>query len=93
VRKVFLIAPTGVNVHVNVRIVRMLNLVNLRIFLGCDDVRLRYAQDGRPVAKLPFLALSILQPVGRLEGSTHFGKLPESSTKNKFLERRLQRDS
>ncbi len=79
-RKVFLGVPNGVNVHVDVGIIRKLDLENLRIFLGCDDVSLRYVWDGRPVAQLPFLALSILQPVGRLEGSTHFGILPESGT-------------
>ncbi len=66
--------------HVDVGIVRKLDLVNLKIFLGRDDVCLRYGWDGWPVAQLPFLALSIPQPIGRLEGSTHFGILPESGT-------------
>ncbi len=78
--KVFLVVPTGVNLHVEVGIVRKLDLVNLRIFLGHDDVCLRYIRDGRPVVQLPFLTLSILQPIGRLEGSTHFGVLPEFGT-------------
>jgi hypothetical protein len=39
--------------------------------------------------QLPFLALSVLQPVRRLEGGTHFGVLPESGTLQEFLERRL----
>ncbi len=73
--------------HVDVGIIRKLNLVNLRIFLGHDNVHFRYVRDRLPVAQLPFLALSILQPVGRLDGNTYFGELPESSTKNKFLGR------
>ena len=84
--KVFLSVPMGVNVLVDVGIIRKLDLQNMMIFLGCDDVQLRYVRDGRPVALLPFLALSILQPVRRLEGSTHFGVLPESGTKHEFLE-------
>ncbi len=78
--KVFLVVPTGVNVHVDVGIIRKLDLVNMRIFLGRDKVCLRYVWDGRPVTQLPLLALSILQPFRRLEGSTHFNVLPESST-------------
>ncbi len=50
--KVFLIVPNGVNVHVDVGIVRKLDLVNLRIFLGHDDVHHRYVRDGRPVTHL-----------------------------------------
>ncbi len=92
-RKVFLGVPMGVDVHVDVGIVRKLDLEHLRIFLGRDDVHLSYVQDGRPVAQLPFLALIILQPVKRLEGSTHFGVLPESGTLQEFLKRRLWRDS
>jgi hypothetical protein len=65
----------------------------MRFFLGPDDIHLSYVQDGRPVAQLPFLALRILQPVGRLEGSTHFVVLLESGTEQEFLERRLWRDS
>jgi hypothetical protein len=67
-------------VHVDVGIIRKLDLVNLRIFPGHDNVHLRYVWDRQLVAQLPFLALSILQPVGGLEGSTHFGVLPESGT-------------
>ncbi len=93
VRKVFLGVPTGLYGHVEVGIVWKHDLQGLRFFLGRDNIRLRYLRDGRPIAQLPFLALSILQPVGRLEGSTHFGVLPESSTKQEFLERRLQRNS
>ncbi len=47
--KVFLIVPTGVNVHVDVGIVRKLDLVNLGIFLGRDNVHHRYVEDKRPV--------------------------------------------
>jgi hypothetical protein len=69
----------------------VLDLQGLRFFLGRDDIHFRYVRDGRPVAQLPFLALSILQLVKSLEGGTHFGVLPESGTgtKQKFLERRL----
>ncbi len=77
---IFICVPTGVKVHVDVGFVRKLDLVNLGIFLGRDDVCLRYVRNGWPVAQLPFLALSILQPGGRLEGSTHFGVLPEFGT-------------
>ncbi len=91
--KVFLGVPMGVNRHVEVRLVWKLDLQGLRFFLGCDDVYLRHVRDGWPVAQLPFLALRIIQPVGSLEGCTHFGMLPESGTKQEFLERRLQRNS
>jgi hypothetical protein len=91
-KEVFLVVPTGVNGHTEVGFVRKLDLENLRFFLGSDDVNLRYVRNGRPVAQLPFLTLSILQPVGRLEGGTHFGMLPESGTKQEFLERILWRN-
>ncbi len=87
--KVFLVVPTGVNGHTEVGLVQKLDLENLRFFLGCDNVHHRYVQNGRPVGQLPFLALGILQPIRRLEGGTHFGMLPESGTKQEFLERRL----
>ncbi len=89
--KVFLVVPTGVNKHVEVGLVRKFDFQGLRFFLGRDNVYLRHVLDGRPVAQLPFLALSIIQPTGSLEGDTHFGVLPESGTKQKFLERRLWR--
>ncbi len=57
-----------------------LDLQHLRIFLGCVNFHIGYVWDGQPVAQLPFLALGVLQLVGRLEGSTHFGALPESGT-------------
>jgi hypothetical protein len=91
--KVFLIVPTGVNGHTEVRLVWKLDLENLSFFLGHDNVNLRYVWNGWPVGQLPFLALSVLQPIWRLEGGTHFGVLPESSSKQEFLERRLWRDS
>jgi hypothetical protein len=91
--KVFLGVPTGVNRHVEVRLVQKLDLQGLRFFLGRDDVYLRHLQYGRLVAQLPFLALSIIQPIGSLEGGTHFGVLPESGTKQEFLERRLWQNS
>ncbi len=87
--KVFLGVPTGVNRHVEVGLVQKLDLQGLRLFLGRDNVYLRHIQDGRSVAQLPILSLGIIQPVRTLEGGTHFGVLPESGTKQKFLERRL----
>jgi hypothetical protein len=57
------------------------DLEGLGFFLGRDDVNHRYVQNGRPVGQLPFLKLCILQPISRFEGGTHFGVLPESSTK------------
>jgi hypothetical protein len=78
--KVFLVVPTRVDGHTEVGLVGKLGLENLRFFLGRDDVNIRYVQNGRPVAQLPFLALGILQPTGRLERGTHFGVLPESGT-------------
>ncbi len=64
----------------NVGVVWKLDLQHLRIFLGRVDVRIRYIRAGRPVAQLSFLALRVLELVGRLEGSTHFGILPEYGT-------------
>ncbi len=78
--KVFLIVPTGVNGHAEVGGVRKLDLEDLGFFLGCDDVYHRDIWNGRPMRQLPFLALSVLQPVRRLEGGTHFGMMPESGT-------------
>jgi hypothetical protein len=89
VRKVFLIVPTGVNRHAEVGRVRKLDLEDLRIFLGRDDVYHRDVRDRRPMRQLPLLALSFLQPVWGLEGSTHFGVMPESGTQQEFLKRRL----
>jgi hypothetical protein len=80
VRKVFFIVLTGVYGHTEVGCVRKLDLENLRLFLGRDDVNHRYIRNGRLVRQLPFLALRVLQPVQRLEGGTHFGMLPESGT-------------
>ncbi len=87
--KVFLGVSTGVNRHIEVGIIGKLDLQDWKFFLGHDDIHLSYVRDGRLVAQMPFLALGILLLVGRLEGSTHFGVLPESGTEHKFLERRL----
>ena len=87
--KVFLVVPTGVNGHTEVRLVRELDLENLRFFLGRDDVYHGDIRNRRPMRQLPFFALSVLQPDWRLEGGTHFGVLSESGTKQEFLERRL----
>jgi hypothetical protein len=80
VRKVILVVPTGVDGHAEVGRIRKLDLEDLGFFLGHDDVYHRNVRNGRPMRQLPFLALSILQPVRRLEGGTHFGVLPESGT-------------
>ncbi len=90
--KVFLGIPTGEYRHVKVGLTWKLDLQGLRFFLGRDNVYFRYVRNGWPVAELPFLKLSILHPIGRLEGGTHFGVLPESGTKQEFLERRLWQD-
>ncbi len=74
------------------RLVRKLNLEKLRFFLGRNDVHHRYIRNGQSVGQLLFFALGILQPIRRLEGGTHFGVLPESDTKQEFLERRLWRN-
>jgi hypothetical protein len=76
-----------------VGIVRKLDLQGLRLLLGRDNVYLRLVQDGWSVAQLPFLALSIIQPVGSLEGGTHISVLPESGTKQELFERRLWQNS
>ncbi len=79
-RKVFLGVPTGVNGHAEVGRVRDLDLEDLRLFLGHEDVYHRDVRNGRPMRQLSLLALSILQPIWGLEGSTHFGVVPESGT-------------
>jgi hypothetical protein len=80
VRKVFLVVPTGVNGHAEVRRDRKLDLKDLRLFLGRDDVYHRDVWNGRPMRQLPFTALSILPPIWGLEGGTHFGVMPESGS-------------
>ncbi len=82
VRDVFLVVPTGEDRYADVGIVRKLDLENSRIFLGHDEVYHRYVRDGRPLSKLPFLALNVLQHICRLEVGTHFDVriTPESST-------------
>jgi hypothetical protein len=92
VRKVCLIVPTRVDRHAEVGRIGKLDLEDLRIFLGHDDVTHGDVQDRRPMRQLPLLALSILQPVWGLEGGTHFGLMPESGTQQEFLKRRLQRN-
>jgi hypothetical protein len=87
--KVFFGVITGVNRHIEVGIIQKLDLQGLRFFLGRDGVYLRHIRDGQPVAQMPFLPLSIIQSVGSLEEGTHFGVLPESGTKQEFLERKL----
>ncbi len=78
--KVFLIVPTGVNGHAEVGLVGKLDLEDLGFFLGRDDVYHRDVWNEWPMRQLPFLALSVLQPVWRLEGGAHFGVMPESVT-------------
>ncbi len=84
--KVILSVPTGVDGHVETSVIWKLDLQNLRLFLGGYKIHHRDIQDVWPIAQLPFLAFQILQPIGRLEGSTHFGVLPESSTEHELLE-------
>jgi hypothetical protein len=78
--KVFLVVPTGVDGHAEVGRIGKLDLEDLRIFLGRDDINHRNVRNGWPMRQLPFLALGVLQPIRRLEGGTHFGVLPESGT-------------
>jgi hypothetical protein len=78
--EVFLVVPTGVDGHAEVGHVRKLHLEDLGFFLGCDNVYHWNLRNGRPMRQLPFLTLSILQPVQRLEGGTHFGVMTESNT-------------
>ncbi len=63
VHKVFLIVPTGVNWHAKVGHVRKLDLEDLRLFLGCDNVYHRDVRNGWPMRQLSLLALSGLQPI------------------------------
>ncbi len=91
--EVFLIVPTRVNKHAEVGRIRKLDLEDLRIFLGHDNVYHRDIQNGRPMRQLSFFALSILQPIWGLEGGTHFGVMPESGTQQEFLKRRLWQNS
>ena len=78
--EVFLVVPTGVYGHAEVGHVWKLDLEDLGFFLGRDDVNHRYVWNGGSMKQLTFLALSILQPIWRLEEGTHFGVLPESGT-------------
>jgi hypothetical protein len=80
VSEVFLVVPTGLDGHAEVGCIRKLDLEDLRFFLGHDNVYHRIIWNGWPMRQLPLLALSILQPIRRLEGGTHFGMLPESGT-------------
>ena len=91
--KVFLSVPTGVDGHVETGIIRKLDLQNLRLLLGSYEIHLRDIRNGCTIAQLPFLAFGILQPIRRLEGSTHLGVLPKSRTEHKPLEQRLQQNS
>ncbi len=79
-REVFLVVPTGVNGHAVVGHVRKLDLEDLGFFLGHDEVYHQAVRNGWPMRQLSLLALSVLQPVWRLEGGTHFGMMPESGT-------------
>ncbi len=79
-REVLLVVPTRVNGHSEVGRVRKLDLEESGFFLGHDDVYHQDVRNGRPIRQLPFLALSVLQPIRRLEGGTHFGMMPESGT-------------
>jgi hypothetical protein len=80
VHKIFLVVPTGVNGHAEVGHVRKLDLEDLGLFVGRDNVYHWDIRNGRPMRQLPFLALSVLQPIWGLEGGTYFGMMPESGT-------------
>jgi hypothetical protein len=79
-REVFLVVPTGVNEHAEVGCVRKLDLEDLRLFLGRDNVYHQDVRNGQPMRQLTFFALSVLQPIWGLEGGTHFGMMPQSGT-------------
>ncbi len=92
--EVFFIVPTGVNRHAEVGRFGKLDLEDLRIFLGHDDVYHEDIRNRWPMRQqLPLLALSVLQPVWGIEEGTHFGVMPESGTQQEFLKRRLRRSS
>ncbi len=80
--KVLLGVPTGVDGHIEMGIVQIPDLQDLRFLLGHHGIRLSNIRDGRLVAQLPFLALRILIAVGSFEGGTHFGVLSESGTEH-----------
>jgi hypothetical protein len=63
VSKVFLVVPMGLNGHTDLWRIWKLDLEDLRFFLGREDVNHRYVRNGQPVRQLPFLALSVLQPI------------------------------
>ncbi len=68
-RELFLIVPTGVNRHAEVvGRVRKLDLEDLRIFLGREDVYHGDVRNRWLMRQLPLLALSVLQPIWGLEG-------------------------
>jgi hypothetical protein len=90
--EVFLIVPTGLNRHSEVGRVGKLDLEDLRIFLGRDDVYHGDVRKRQPMRQLPLLALSILQPVWGLEGGPHFGMMTKSGTQQEFLKKRLRRN-
>jgi hypothetical protein len=78
--EVFLVVPMGVKGHAEVGRIRKLDLEDLGFFLGHGNVYHRDVRNGRLMKQLPFFALSVLQPIRRLEGGTHFGMMPESGT-------------
>jgi hypothetical protein len=80
VHEVFLVVPMGLNGHAEVGCIRKLDLEDLGLFLGHDDVYHRDIRNGRPMRQLSFFALSVLQRVWGLEGGTHFGVMLESGT-------------
>ncbi len=79
-REVFLVVPMGVDGHAEVGCVRKLDLEDLVFFLGRDNVCHQDVRNGWPMRQLSLLSLSVLQPIRRLEGGTHFGVMPESGT-------------
>ena len=64
--EVFLIVPMGVNRHADVGLVGKLDLEDLRIFLGHDNVYHGDVRNRRPMRQLPFLHSASLYPSGDL---------------------------
>ncbi len=83
----------GVNRHAEVGRTGKIDLEDMRIFLGCDDVYHGDVRNRQPMRQLPLLALRVLQPVWGFEGGTHFGVLPEAGTQQEYLKRRLWQNS
>jgi hypothetical protein len=64
VHEVFLVVPMGVNGHAEVGRIRKLDLEDLRLFLGRDNVYHRDVRNGRPMRQ--FLHSASFNPSGDL---------------------------